>query len=104
MFSEQFYCILNVLTLLYLFSHSGLTAGAVDSVDPGESGLSSDMLMSIAMGGGTGGVATDYSQLSVRHSIHIGLAPADLRLEPADEEMAKGSYIIFGLFFLVRSG
>ena len=73
-----------------LFSCSGLTGGAVDSVDPGESGLSSDMLMSIAMGGGTGGGATDYSRYSVRHSIHIGLAPADLRLEPANEEMAKG--------------
>ena len=91
MFSEQLYCILNVLTLLYLFSCSGLTAGAVDSVDPGESGLSSDMLMSIAMGGGTGGVGTDYSRFSIRHSVHIGLAPADLRLEPADEEMAKST-------------
>ena len=44
------------------------------------------MLMSIAMGAGN----TDHSRFSVRHSIHIGLAPADLRLEPADEEMAKG--------------
>lgn len=61
-------------------------------MDSGESGLSSDMLMSIAMGGGTGGVSTDYSRYSVRHSIHIGLAPADLRLVPADEEMAKGNY------------
>ena len=65
--------------------------GAVDSVDPGEPGLSSDMLMSIAMGEGTGGTGTDYSRFSVRHSVHIGLAPADLRLEPADEEMAKGT-------------
>ena len=64
--------------------------GTGDSIDPGESGLSSDMLMSIAMDGGTGGVGTDPSRYSVRHSIHIGLAPADLRLEPADEEMAKG--------------
>lgn len=95
--------------LICLSSHSGLTAATADSVDPGESGLSSDMLMSIAMGGGGGGggVGVDYSRYSVRHSIHIGLAPADLRLEPADEEMAKGSYVYvhnFWAFFLVRSG
>lgn len=92
--------------LICLSSHSGLTAATADSVDPGESGLSSDMLMSIAMGGG-GGVGVDYSRYSVRHSIHIGLAPADLRLEPADEEMAKGNYTYvhnFWAFFFVRSG
>ena len=60
--------------------------GAADSIDPSEAGLRSDMLMSIAMGAAN----TDHSRFSVRHSIHIGLAPADLRLEPADEEMAKG--------------
>lgn len=65
----------------------GLTVGAVDSTDPSEASLSSDMLMSIAMADGGG---TDHSRFSVRHSVHIGLAPADLRLEPADEEMAKG--------------
>ena len=70
----------------------GLTTGAKDSVDPGESSLRSDMLMSIAMLGSGVGVGIDNSRFSVRHSIHIGLAPADLRLEPADEEMAKGMY------------
>ena len=70
--------------MLYSFLLSGLTDGAVDSVDPGESGLSSDMLKSIAMGGGAGGVSTDYS----------GLASAD-------EEMAKGNFIDFCSFFTV---
>ena len=74
----------------------------MDSVDPGESGLSSDMLMSIAMGGSTGGGATDYSRYSVRHSIHIGLAPADLRLEPANEEMAKGNYCNSGSLCIIK--
>ena len=78
--------------MLYSFPLSGLTDGAVDSVDPGESSLSSDMLKSIAMGGGTGGVGTDYSQHSVRRSNHVGLASAD-------EKMAKGNFIDFCSFF-----
>lgn len=68
----------------------GLTVGAVDSVGSGDPSLRSDMLMSIAMGSGAAGTGTDLSRYSVRHSVHIGLAPADLRLEPANEEMAKG--------------
>ena len=48
----------------------------------------SDMLESMGMGGA--------EMYSIRHSIHIGVAPADLRLSPpvdlppADEDMAKG--------------
>ena len=54
----------------------------------------SDMLESMGVGG---------TEMSVRHSIHIGVSPADLRLSPADlrlsppvdlppadEDMAKG--------------
>ena len=71
----------------------GLTPGVIDSVDPSDSSLRSDMLMSIAMLGGGVSSGTDHSRFSVRHSIHIGLAPADLQLEPADEEMAKGASV-----------
>ena len=77
----------------------GLTSGADDAIDTSESGLRDDMLMSIAMGGG--GTGMDLTRYSVRHSLHIGLAPADLRLEPADEEMAKGMITHQSIFSIV---
>lgn len=61
---------------------------AAHQVDPIEAALRSDMLMSLSIAGDTAGIGTD--RYSVRHSIHIGLAAADLKLEPANEEMAKG--------------
>ena len=49
--------------------------------------------MSLSMAGDMTGFGTD--RYSVRHSIHIGLAAADLRLEPANEEMAKGTTTLY---------
>ena len=57
------------------------------STDPS---LSSDMLMSLNMGG-------LGPEMSVRQSLHIGVAPGDLQLDticlPSNEEMAKGECI-----------
>ena len=73
------------LTFVVLSGDSFLT----DDAALASLNLRSDMLdsTSVAMGG---------TEMSVRHSVHIGVSPADLRLSPpvdlppVDEDMAKG--------------
>ena len=60
--------------------------GSGSSTGNVEQSVSSDMLISLDM--------SVAPEMSVRQSLHIGLAPGDIKLGkidlPSDEEMAKG--------------